>query len=49
MWQRARERAREILRSHRPPPLPPGVDEAIRDRFEIVLPPALAGIPAGEH
>ena len=49
MWQRARERAREILRSHRPPPLPPGADEAIRQRFEIVLPPALAGVPAGER
>ena len=49
MRQRARARAREILRTHRPPPLPPGADEAIRRRFEIVLPPELAGVPAAER
>jgi trimethylamine--corrinoid protein Co-methyltransferase len=49
MRERARGRAREILRSHQPPPLPPGVDTAIRERFDIVLPPALAGAPALER
>jgi trimethylamine--corrinoid protein Co-methyltransferase len=44
MRERARRRAREILESHRPQLLDPAVDEAIRERFEILLPPKLAGI-----
>lgn len=43
MRERARQKARHILHSHQPDPIPPAVDAAIRERFEIVLPPALAG------
>ncbi len=39
MRERARRKASEILQTHRPEPLPPGVDAAIRERFEILLPP----------
>lgn len=39
MWERARQRARDILATHRPDPIPPEVDAAIRRRFEILLPP----------
>ena len=38
MRERARLRAREILRSHQPEPIPAEVDAAIRERFEILLP-----------
>ncbi|MDX1616171.1 MAG: trimethylamine methyltransferase family protein, partial [Candidatus Promineifilaceae bacterium] len=44
MRARARAKARRLLRSHRPQPLPVRVDAAIRDRFEILLPPKLASI-----
>ena len=44
MWQRARARAREILRTHRPEPIPAEVDEAIRRKFEILLPQELAAL-----
>jgi trimethylamine--corrinoid protein Co-methyltransferase len=37
MWQRARQRARQILQTHQPRPIPPDVDAAIRERFEILL------------
>lgn len=40
---RARERARSILATHHPTPIDPSVDAAIRERFEILLPPELAG------
>jgi trimethylamine---corrinoid protein Co-methyltransferase len=43
MRERARQRAREILATHQPEPLPPGVDQAIRERFEILLPEKLPG------
>lgn len=38
MGQRARVKARRLLNDHRPMPLPAGADEAIRARFEILLP-----------
>lgn len=44
MWERARREAREILATHEPERLPPEIDAAIRDRFEILLPPELAGV-----
>jgi trimethylamine--corrinoid protein Co-methyltransferase len=43
MQERARHKAREILKSHRPQPIPAEIDLAIRERFEILLPPELAG------
>lgn len=39
MRARAQRRARQILATHRPQPVPPEVDAAIRQRFEILLPP----------
>lgn len=42
MRQRAQERAREILRTHQPEPIPPEVDVAIRQRFNVLLPRDLA-------
>jgi trimethylamine--corrinoid protein Co-methyltransferase len=39
MRERAQLKAREILRSHKPDPIPAEVDAAIRERFEILLPP----------
>ena len=44
MRERARQKARHILRTHRPHRIPPEIDAAIRKRFEIVLPPELAGV-----
>ncbi|MFW6070518.1 MAG: trimethylamine methyltransferase family protein [bacterium] len=44
MRQRAQARAREILQSHEPQGLAADVDEAIRERFEILLPRELAAI-----
>ena len=38
MRERARERAREILATHTPQRLDPDVDDAIRARFDILLP-----------
>jgi trimethylamine--corrinoid protein Co-methyltransferase len=43
MWQRARQRVRQILKTHQPDRIAPDVDAAIRERFEIMLPPELAG------
>ncbi len=43
MWQTSRQKAREILTNHEPQRLPPVVDAAIRERFNILLPPELAG------
>lgn len=37
MWERARRRARAILSSHQPDPIPAQIDAAIRERFPIVL------------
>ncbi len=45
MWQRAQKRARELLKSHQPEPIAPEIDAAIRERFNILLPPELAGAP----
>jgi len=42
MRERARLKAREILRTHRPEPIPAEVDAIIRERFEILLPPNLS-------
>ena len=39
MRERARLKAHEILRSHKPDPIPAEIDTAIRERFEILLPP----------
>ena len=39
MWQRARQKAKQLLAEHEPEPIPPEIDAAIRDRFEILLPP----------
>jgi trimethylamine--corrinoid protein Co-methyltransferase len=44
MRERARRKAKQILQNHRPTPIAPEVDAAIRERFEIVLPVALANI-----
>jgi trimethylamine--corrinoid protein Co-methyltransferase len=38
MRERARHKAKHILQTHYPTPIPPEVDAAIRERFEIVLP-----------
>ena len=38
-WQRARERARDVLSSHNPDYLDAGQDAAIRSRFRILTPP----------
>ena len=43
MWARARQKATEILQTHQPDPIAPDVDAAIRERFEILLSPDLAG------
>ena len=43
MWQRARARARQILDTHQPEPISPDIDMAIRQKYEILLPPELAG------
>jgi trimethylamine--corrinoid protein Co-methyltransferase len=40
--QRARLKAKEILNTHKPKPIPPEIDSAIRRRFEILLSPELA-------
>jgi trimethylamine--corrinoid protein Co-methyltransferase len=42
MRQRARLKAREILNTHKPEPIPPEIDDEIRHRFEILLPPEWA-------
>ncbi len=44
MRETARRRVRQILKEHEPRRLNPPVDRAIRERFEILLPPALAGM-----
>jgi len=38
MRERARLKAKEILRTHHPEPFPAEIDTAIRERFEILLP-----------
>jgi len=44
MRDRARLRAQEILDTHQPQRIDPAIDAAIRQRFEILLPPELAGV-----
>jgi len=44
MRERARQKARQVLKTHQPQRIPPEIDAAIRERFEILLPPELAGI-----
>lgn len=48
MRVRAQQRARQILASHQPDPIPPETDASIRERFEILLPPELANSEARE-
>jgi trimethylamine--corrinoid protein Co-methyltransferase len=43
MRERARRKAKQILGHHQPHRIPPELDTLIRDKFEILLPPALAG------
>ena len=38
MWEHARQKARQILQTHEPEPIPLEIDAAIRERFEILLP-----------
>lgn len=44
MRERARQQARHILTTHQPNRIPAEVDAAIRRRFQILLPPELAGV-----
>jgi trimethylamine--corrinoid protein Co-methyltransferase len=43
MRERARRKAKHILDHHQPDRISPDADTMIRDQFEILLPPALAG------
>ncbi|MBI1877864.1 MAG: trimethylamine methyltransferase family protein [Chloroflexi bacterium] len=43
MRERARQKAQHILQTHQPQSIPPEIDAAIRQRFEILLPPELSG------
>jgi len=38
MREAARRKAREILRTHQPDPIPPDIDAHIREKFKILLP-----------
>jgi trimethylamine--corrinoid protein Co-methyltransferase len=38
-WTRYKEKAREILGTHHPGYIPPAVDERLRARFDVRLPP----------
>lgn len=38
MRERARRKARQILKTHNPDPIPPEIDAGIRERFNILLP-----------
>jgi trimethylamine--corrinoid protein Co-methyltransferase len=38
MRERARRKARQILQTHKPQPIPPAAEAAIRQRFQILLP-----------
>ncbi|MFQ5400601.1 MAG: trimethylamine methyltransferase family protein [Anaerolineae bacterium] len=38
MRERARRKASQILKTHHPTPIPPEIDTAVRDRFNILLP-----------
>ncbi len=44
MRERARRTAKHLLQTHRPQRIPPQVDAAIRDKYEILLPKKLAGV-----
>jgi trimethylamine--corrinoid protein Co-methyltransferase len=48
MRERARRKAQQILNTHRPEAISPAVDTAIRNRFEILLPPQWSGEPMHE-
>jgi trimethylamine:corrinoid methyltransferase-like protein len=37
MRERARQKAKQILKTHQPTPIPPEIDAAIRERFDILL------------
>ena len=37
-YEQARRKVRDILKNHKPMPIPPEADKAIRERFEIVVP-----------
>ncbi len=45
MWARARNKAQQLLKTHKPLPIPPEIDAAIRKRFTILLPAELTGLP----
>ncbi len=49
MRESARQRAREILDTHQPSRIDPEVDRAIRKRFDILLPPKLAGMTVTDN
>lgn len=49
MWERARRKARRILETHQPEPIPPEIDAAIRERFDILLPAAGWRLEIGPH
>jgi trimethylamine:corrinoid methyltransferase-like protein len=42
MWEQAREKAEAILRDHKPLSISGQIDDAIRQRFEILLTKELA-------
>jgi len=44
MREVARRKARELLATHKPEPIPTAVDSAIRERWEILLPTTLANL-----
>jgi trimethylamine--corrinoid protein Co-methyltransferase len=46
MRMRAQQRVRDILATHEAKRLDVKIDEAVRKRFEILLPPELAGLPS---
>lgn len=48
MWEQARQEAKAILRDHKPLPVSAQVDDAIRQRFEILLPNDLANQRSGQ-
>jgi trimethylamine--corrinoid protein Co-methyltransferase len=44
IWDRARRKAKELLSMHKPTSIPAYIDDLIRKRFEIVLPPELTSV-----
>ncbi len=48
MWKQARQEAKAILRDHKPLPVSAQIDDAIRQRFEILLSKDLANQRSGQ-